>query len=269
MATNGPAGSAKRGMLAVVGTGISTIGQMTIEAIAWITNADKVLYIVGDPVAETLIQHLNPDGAESLTHFYDVGKPRVATYHEMIERILECVREGNRTCLACYGHPGVFVYPSHEAVRLARAEGYEAKMYPGISSEDCMFADLGFDPGASGCQSFEATDFLVNRRQIDPRCAVVLWQIGVVGDVTFKQGAYDTSAMPLLVEHLQSIYPPMHVVYLYEAPMAVGGQPRIIPVALSWLGAVPMSPGFTLYIPPAYATVSDPMIVQRMEQLRS
>src|SRR5215471_3670764 len=211
MATNGSAGPVKRGMLAVVGTGISTIGQMTIEAIAWIANADKVLYIVGDPVAETLIQHLNPDGAESLDHFYAVGKPRVTTYNEMIERILECVREGNRTCLACYGHPGVFVYPSHESVRRARAEGYEARMYPGISSEDCMFADLGFDSGASGCQSFEAIDFLVNRRQIDPRCAVVLWQIGVLGDVTFKQGAYDTSAMPLLVERLRSIYPPMHV----------------------------------------------------------
>ena len=152
-------------------------------------------------------------------------------------------REGNRTCLACCGHPGVFVYPSHESVRRARAEGYEARMYPGISSEDCMFAELGFDPGASGCQSFEATDFLVNRRQIDPRCAVVLWQIGVLGDVTFKQGAYDMSAMPLLVERLRSIYPPMHVVYLYEAPMVVAGQPRIIPVELSWLGAVPMSPG--------------------------
>src|SRR5205809_2021168 len=45
-------------------------------------------------------------------------------------------RGGSLTCLACYGHPGVFVYPSHEAIRRARAEGYVARILAGISSED-------------------------------------------------------------------------------------------------------------------------------------
>ena len=40
-------------------------------------------------------------------------------------------------------HPGVYVAPSHETVLRARAEGYPARMLPGISSEDCLFADLG------------------------------------------------------------------------------------------------------------------------------
>ena len=35
----------------VVGTGLRTTGQMTVEAIAWIKRADIVLYVVGDPVA--------------------------------------------------------------------------------------------------------------------------------------------------------------------------------------------------------------------------
>src|SRR5215469_12013965 len=34
----------KRGMLAVVGTGIRTVGQMTVEALAWIRAADVVPY---------------------------------------------------------------------------------------------------------------------------------------------------------------------------------------------------------------------------------
>jgi hypothetical protein len=37
-------------------------------------------------------------------------------------------------------------------------------MLPGISAEDCLFADLGIDPGIYGCQSYEATDFLANGR---------------------------------------------------------------------------------------------------------
>src|SRR5215218_8387876 len=169
-----------KGSLVVIGTGIKTVGQLTVEAIAWMQKADKLLYVVGDPVAKETITQLNPEGAESLSDLYAEGKPRIETYNQMVERVVECVREGLLTCLACYGHPGVFVYPSHESIRRARSEGFDAKMLPGISSEDCLFADLGVDPGIYGCQSFEATDFLINNRTTDPRSSLVLWQIGVL-----------------------------------------------------------------------------------------
>ena len=54
-------------------------------------------------------------------------------------------------------------------------------MIAGISAEDCLFADLGFDPASTGCLTFEATDFLIHNRRVDPTCLVILWQIGVVG----------------------------------------------------------------------------------------
>ncbi|MEA3002525.1 MAG: hypothetical protein QOH81_1313 [Sphingomonadales bacterium] len=265
--TNGAGNGAKKGSLIVVGTGIRTVGHMTLEAVAWLKQADKVLYVVGDPIAEAMIKDLNPDGAESLTPYYAVGKPRIDTYNEMIERILACVREGMTTCCACYGHPGVFVYPSHESVRRARAEGYSARMLPGISSEDCLFADLGVDPGINGCQSYEATDFLVNGRKIDPSSSVVLWQIGVVGDGTFKTNGYDLSAMPLLIERLLAHYPMNHPIYLYEAAVLPGCEPTIIQATIATLGQVPLSAGFTAYIPPGAATMSDPTLLYRMNAL--
>src|SRR5439155_2475209 len=83
---------------------------------------------------------------------------------------------------ALYGHPGVFVYPSHEAVSRARADGFAARMLPAVSAEDCLFADLGVDPGATGCQSYEATDFLLRQRQVDPTAALILWQVSVIGE---------------------------------------------------------------------------------------
>jgi uncharacterized protein YabN with tetrapyrrole methylase and pyrophosphatase domain len=257
----------KKGSLIVVGTGIRTVGHMTLEAVAWLRQADKVLYVVGDPIAEAMINDLNPKGAESLTPYYAVGKPRIDTYNEMIERILGCVREGMLTCCACYGHPGVFVYPSHESVRRARAEGYSARMLPGISSEDCLFADLGVDPGISGCQSYEATDFLVNGRRIDPSSSVVLWQIGVVGDSTFKTTGYDLSAMPLLIERLMQYYPMNHPIFLYEAAVLPGCEPTIIQATISTINQFPLSAGFTAYIPPGTPTVSDPTLLYRMSAL--
>lgn len=255
-----------QGSLVVIGTGIRTVGQMTLESIAWMKQADKVLYVVGDPIAEATIKTLNPD-AESLSGFYGVGKPRIDTYNEMIDYILSCVRSGLLTCLACYGHPGVFVYPSHQSIARARAEGYSARMLPGISSEDCLFADLGVDPGILGCQSYEATDFLANGRVIDNSSSVILWQIGVIGDSTFKLGGYDTSAMPLLIEKLLYYYPPDHPIYLYEAAVLPGCEPVIIKATITTLTLYPMSAGYTAYVPPSRATSSDPAIVQRMQQL--
>jgi len=142
-------------------------------------------------------------------------------------------------------------------------------MLPGISAEDCLFADLGIDPGIYGCQSFEATDFLANRRVSDPRSSLILWQIGVLGDSTFKTFAYDTSAMPLLVERLLQLYPASHPIYLYEAAVFPGCEPTINVVPIHGLTSAPMSAGYTAYLPPAYPTISDPTTVNRMSQYRS
>ncbi len=257
----------RRGSLVVVGTGIRTVGHLTMEAVAWIRQADKVLYVVGDPVAESMLMELNPKGAESLTTMYGEGKPRIDTYHQMVERTMECVRGGLLTCMACYGHPGVFVYPSHESIRRARAEGYSARMLPGISSEDCLFADLGVDPGINGCQSYEATDFLLNGRAVDATSSLVLWQIGVVGDASFKATAYDLSAMPLLIERLLSIYPATHPMYLYEAAVFHGCEPVIRRITAAELVNGPLSAGYTLYIPPAYPRTSDLNTYYRMNAM--
>jgi uncharacterized protein YabN with tetrapyrrole methylase and pyrophosphatase domain len=256
--------SSGKGSLVVVGTGIKTVGHLTAEAIAWIGKADKVLYVVSDPIAEASILRLSPTGAESLSTLYAEGKARIDTYLAMVERILGCVRSGLSTCVAFYGHPGVFVYPSHEAIRRARAEGYEARMLPGISAEDCLFADLGVDPAVSGCQSYEATDFLVHGRRIDPTSAVILWQIGVVGDMTFRRDGYDLSALPLLVERLLRSYPPNHMAVVYEAAVFPGCEPVIKPVPLYTLGQAGLTAASTLYVPPAYAPSPDPAIAWRL-----
>ena len=237
---------------------------MTVESIAWIRNSDKVLYVVGDPIAEDMIRTLNPGGAESMTPFYAEGKPRLDTYNEMIEHTLSFVRSGLRTCVAYYGHPGIFVFPSHQAIGRARSEGYPARMLPGISAEDCLFADLGIDPAMSGCQSYEATDFLLSNRRIDPSSSLVLWQVGVVGDWTYKRYGYGTSGLPLLIERLCQHYTPVHTVYVYEAAIFLGCEPVIQPVPLCRLGEARLSASSTLFVPAGQPPAPDPVMYQRL-----
>ena len=260
---------ARLGALVIVGTGIRTVGQMTTEAVAWIKRADKVLYLVGDPIAEGAIRALNPQGAESLADTYVTDKDRTDAYGGMVERALACLHAGHLTCMAFYGHPGVFVSPPHEAIRRARAEGYEARMLPGISAEDCLFADLGVDPGIHGCQSYEATDFVLNQRKLDPSAAVVLWQIGVFGFATHKQGSYALPAMPLLIERLESVYAPGHPMFLYEAAVLPGCQSVIRRIVAADLMTAPLSAAYTLYIPPARMAEPDMDAYNRMLALNA
>ncbi|HLJ85945.1 MAG TPA: SAM-dependent methyltransferase [Candidatus Angelobacter sp.] len=250
--------------LIVIGTGIRTIGQMTMESIAWIKRANKVLYIISDPVAEELIKTFNPEGAESLHPHYGEGKPRIQSYNEMIEKTLAYIREGKVVCFAAYGHPGVFAYPTHESVRRARAEGFKARMLPGVSAEDCLFADLNIDPAMAGCQTYEATDFLLNGRIFDPSSHVILWQIGVLGDLTFKPNGYDIKGMPELLQKLYSQYPPHHPVVIYEAALYPGVEPLIRQVPLFMLPNAGISPISTLYIPPAVPARTNWSLIQHL-----
>jgi uncharacterized protein YabN with tetrapyrrole methylase and pyrophosphatase domain len=257
----------RRGSLVAVGTGIRVVGQLTLEAIASMRTADKLLYCVGDAIAEHVVQSLNENGAESMFGYYSEGKPRAVTYEQMVQRILECVREGLKTCVVLYGHPGVFAWPAHEAIRRARTEGYDARMLPAISAEDCLFADVGIDPAMTGCQSYEATDFMIHGRTIDTSSMVILWQIGVLGDWTFKSVAYDTSSMPLLMERLSQFYPANHQAIVYEGAVYPGCAPviRQIPLfSLPWAGTSAIS---TLCIPPARAPHLDANIRTRLAQL--
>ena len=260
---------ARRGALMVVGTGIRTTGQMTTEAVAWIKRADTVFYLVGDPIAEGAIRSLNPTGAQSLADTYIPEKDRTDAYGGMVDRILARLRAGELTCAAFYGHPGVFVSPAHEAIRRARAEGFEARMLPGISAEDFLFADLGVDPGIHGCQTFEATDFVLNRRSVDTSSAVVLWQIGVFGFATHKQGGYALPAMPLLIEKLEGIYGPPHAMYLYEAAVLPGCESVIRQIVAADLMTTPLSAAYTLYIPPARVADPDMDAYNRMVALNA
>jgi hypothetical protein len=254
------------GSLTVVGTGIR-LSQISVEARASIQSADKLLFLVSDPITSSWLTEVHPR-AESLYPFYSTNKLRSTTYQEMAERILSCVREGLNVCAAFYGHPGAFVYPSHEAIRRARLEGYSAKMLPAISAEDCLFADLGIDPSTHGCQSFEATDFLVYRRKFDPGVSLILWQIGLVGELGYK-AQYSLSGLRILLDVLQQSYDSAHPVIVYEAAIYPHCEPHIDRVRLEKVAECNVTPVSTLYIPPKAPATPDLEMADRLGIPRS
>ncbi len=250
----------KKGKLIVIGSGIKSIAHFTLEAQAHLQQADIVLYAAADPVTDMWIEKQNPNSFD-LYQYYGNDKNRIITYTQMIERIMEEVRAGKYVCALFYGHPGVFVTPSHNAIELARREGYEAEMLPGISAEDCLFADLGVDPSIPGLQTYEATDLLLRKRPINTEINAVIWQVGCVGDIGFKFHGYENDKFNVLLDYLEEFYSPDQEVINYVASMFSMSKAKIEKHKLSDYRdpeiAKSVSGISTFFIPAAKMTVSD------------
>jgi uncharacterized protein YabN with tetrapyrrole methylase and pyrophosphatase domain len=240
---------------------------VTQETPACIERAVRVLYVAPDSATKEWIKRLNPR-AEALC-YYKPGKPRKTTYEKWVDRMLECVRAGETVCAAFYGHPGIFIYASHEAIRRARLEGYQARMIPGISAEDCLFADLGIDPAVAGCQSYEATDFLVRPRNWDTSTGLILWQVGVVGLLGYEKTDEIRRGLEVLIETLEKEYGPDHEVILYEAAVLPIFEPIIERVPLSKMAEAEVGTATTVYIPPRQRAPLDLAMVDRLGIPRS
>lgn len=246
----------KKGKLACVGTGIMLGAHITPRAKYHIEKADVVFMGMADGIVEKWVEGLNPN-CISLQQFYQEGTSRNQSYQLMKQAILSEVRAGKYVCGAFYGHPGVFAKVPHETVKIANQEGYEAVMEPGVSAEDCLFADLAIDPGQYGCQQFEASQMLMYQRNIDIYGYLILWQVGIVGDLTLARFSTGKAYRQVLVDELLQYYPPDHEVILYEASSLPINQLRQDRIKLIEFVDADIEMITTMIIPPAAKLVKN------------
>ncbi|WP_430391572.1 SAM-dependent methyltransferase [Dyella sp. 20L07] len=257
---------ATTGSLACVGIGITLGSHISPLARSHIESAEVVFAGVSDGIVELWLKEMHPD-VRSLQPYYEEGKSRMQTYRQMVDAILTEVRGGKRVCAVFYGHPGVFAWAPHRAIKVAREEGYRAHMEPGISSEDCLYADVGIDPGSVGCQHFDTTQYMLYRRNIDPSAWLILWQVGLAGEHTGRRFTTGPAHRQVLVDVLARDYPPEHEVIVYRAATLPLQPPRIERLPLSRLSQADLNVADTLAVPPSRALQIDPEIQARLEAL--
>ncbi len=242
--------STKEGRLVVVGTGIKYFSQLTNEALYHIKNADIVYSLQADPLTVILLHKINPN-IETLNNLYGEKKIRQKTYSEIITKIVNTVKANKSVCVAAYGHPGIYAMATHRAIENVRKLGLYAKMLPSVSAEDSLYADLNIDPGENGSQSYEATQFLLHKKKIDVSSLLILWQIGLVGIMDFKNTSknWNPEGLRLLRDYLQSFYGKDYSVYIYEAAVFPVCKPRIEKVKLCELTDIEVTANMTMCIP--------------------
>jgi hypothetical protein len=261
-----PSNDARHGSLACVGMGMTLGSHLTPLARSHIEQADVVFAALSDGIVEIWLERMHPD-VRSLQPYYAEGKSRMKTYRQWVELMMTEVRAGKNVCSVFYGHPGIFAWSPHKAIEVARAEGFAAHMEPGISAEDCLYADLGIDPGRFGCQHFEASQLLFYERRIDPTGYLVLWQVGLVGDRSLARFEAGSPYRQVLVDLLGQDYPLDHEVIIYRGATLPIEKPRIRRVALRDLPHVLLTAEETVVLPPAKALKLNLAMQQRLEAL--
>ena len=245
-----PTNDTRRGSLACVGMGMTLGSHLTPLARSHIEQADVVFAALSDGIVELWLQRMHPD-VRSLQPYYAEGKSRMTTYQQWVELMMTEVRAGKKVCGVFYGHPGIFAWSPHKVIKVARAEGFAAHMEPGISAEDCLYADLGIDPGRFGCQHFEASQLLFYERRIDPTGYLILWQVGLVGDLSLKRFSTGPAYRQVLVDVLSQDYPLDHEVIVYRGATLPIQKPRIQRIVLRDLPDATLTAEETVVLPPA------------------
>ncbi len=256
----------RSGSLVCVGVGMTLGSHLTPLARSYIQQSDIVFAGLSEGLMELWLGKLHAD-VRSLQAYYGQGKSRLDTYRDMVEAMMIEVRCGRQVCGAFYGHPGVFAWPTHKAIETARREGFPAHMEPGVSAEDCLYADLGIDPGNYGCQHYEASQVMFYRRRLDTSAYVILWQVGVAGDQSFARLSTGAAYRQVLVEVLARDYDLQHEVILYTAATLPMNEYRVRRLLLGALPAADIDPHATLVIPPATALEPDHQVRARLSAL--
>jgi uncharacterized protein YabN with tetrapyrrole methylase and pyrophosphatase domain len=255
-----------RGSLACVGMGMTLGSHLTPLARDHIEQADVVFAALSDHIVEIWLQRLNPN-MHSLQSYYGEGKSRMKTYQEWVDLLMTEVRAGKRVCAVFYGHPGIFAWSPHTAIEVARAEGFQAHMEPGVSAEDCLYADVGIDPGRFGCQHFEASQLLFYEHRINPAGYVVLWQTALVGDWSLTRFHTGPAYRQVLVDRLSQDYPLDHEVIIYHAATLPIEQPQIRRVLLRDLPDTALASQETVVLPPAISLKPNLAMRERLTEL--
>lgn len=221
------------------------------------------MYLVNEPITKQWIEQYSKL-SESLDSIYFSENDRQISYDKIRDKILAELETYNFITVVLYGHPTVFADPGLQSIIAAQKKSIETIILPGISIENCLYADLKVDPGQFGCFHVEATELLLYDKIIEPTAHLCIWQPGMIGNRSVPNSNQKSNHLKLLKLKLKKYYPDDHIAILYEAPMYPGVEPRIHKFSLSDIEAQSIGTLATLYIPPLPQRSPDLEILQQI-----
>lgn len=237
--------------IAIVGLGIVGTHQITREVEEVIRRCNRTFVLESGYGTVEYLQTLCPK-VESLRPLYERGKNRLPTYRRMAAYVVTAALKEKPVCLAAYGHPGMYCYPTTLVKRASALLKLHVEVFPGICAFDTLLVDLGIDVAFDGVQMYEATDIILRKRHIQNDVNCFIWQPTIIGNPTYPDKPMGVEDFQPLQDYLLKFYPPKHEVALVTS--------KTFPLLRSVVQKFPLSqlavelesapPVGTLFIPP-------------------
>lgn len=239
--------------VAILGLGVAAVpDQVTVETERILRSVNEILFVDGGVGTRTWLETLGPKVTDLFTGTYHSTESRFSAYDHMAARTVEAALDHGPVAFAMQGHALVYAYAPFLIRDLGEALGLTVRVWPGISSMACLFADLFFDPSVDGLQMYEATDLLLRARPLQPDVPLLVWQIGNLETRLHTRRPSRPERFDRFKAHLLRYYPPDHPIVAYFAPPFPLMEPTIRWFPLKDVGehAEALHAGITLYVPP-------------------
>jgi uncharacterized protein YabN with tetrapyrrole methylase and pyrophosphatase domain len=237
----------------IVGTGMVGYSQITLETQSVLESASTIFVVHYQPTVLDYLQQFTETPVVDLSEAYEEDGERREAYEEMAETVMEAsVETDDPVVFALYGHPMVFVSPVRWIRERAPDRGLSVETLPGISSMDCLYADIGLDPSKNGIQMFEATDLLLREFDLNPHVPLMLWQVGSLETELYSVYESSPERFTGLKQYLQRFYPDDHTVSLLMTATYPIGESERIDFELREFESLhdQVKHAHTLYVPP-------------------
>lgn len=250
--------------LVIVGMGIKAISHITKETETVIRGCDKVYYLANNTLFFDYLNSISTN-IESLNNLYFSREKRSESYKLLGEKIINDIPKYKNICVAIYGHPLFLVQLSRYLLDWCEKERHDVHVLPAISSLDCLFSDLGINPGDGGIQLMDATELLVYRRTLDPYCHIVLYQVGAIGQLGHnREQTIAKKALLFLQSYLLTKYDKKHKVCFYEAGQTPNTKANIVYKSIDLMHTESVSSISTLYIEPKEGKMKDNKMCEKL-----
>lgn len=222
------------GKIYLLGAGIYSSLQLTIETIQAIKTCDEIYVLHDDPIVLDEIEKLNSNVIDCISFYRNRGNTkRYLIYDEIATEIIDKANDSDLTIgFIMHGHPLFLVSASEKILEKAEEKNILAITLPAISSFDTLLVDLKIDFGYA-VQMYDVNFFYSNKIFVNTNTPLILFQITTFQNPNVINIEPKLEILKPLMDRLMEIYPVNHEIFIIHSASHIFEKKTLIKTTLN------------------------------------